>query len=186
MRSLALRRVRGQSTLLPGERVGELRTVLGGDAYAAPLGDRILVGASFDDGEALEPSRDVDFGNLQRLARTIGGDPRAWFDASRSGPVGFRWTAADRMPAIGAIADEAAALREAGALLRNERLPLPRTRGLFGAFAFGSRGLLWAALAAHLLPAMAEGEPLPLESDLLRAIDPGRSLRRMLRRRNPS
>lgn len=186
MRSLALRRARGQSTLLPGERVGELRTVLGGDAYAAPLGDRILVGASFDDGEALEPSRDVDFGNLRRLARTIGGDPRAWFDASRSGPVGFRWTAADRMPAIGAIADEAAALREAGALLRNERLPLPRTRGLFGAFAFGSRGLLWAALAAHLLPAMAEGEPLPLESDLLRAIDPGRSLRRMLRRRNPS
>ncbi len=184
MRSLALRRVRGQSTLLAGERLGALRTVLGGGAYAAPLGDRILVGASFDDGETLEPSRDVDLGNLRRLARTIGGDPLAWFDASRSGPVGFRWTAADRMPAIGAIADEAAAQREAEALLRNERLPLPRTSGLFGAFAFGARGLLWAALAARVLPAMAEGEPLPLESDLLRAIDPGRSLRRMLRRRS--
>ena len=186
MRSLALRRVRGQSTLLAGERVGALRAVLGGDAYAAPLGERILVGASFDDGDALEPSRDVDLGNLRRLARMIGGDPHAWLDGSRSGPVGFRWAAVDRMPAIGGIADEAAALRDADALLRNARLPLPRARGLFGAFAFGSRGLLWATLAAHLLPALAEGEPLPLESDLLRAIDPGRSVRRMLRRRAPA
>ncbi len=156
--------------------------MLGGGAYAAPLGDWILVGGNFDDGEALETSRDVDRDNLARLARMIGGDPLAWFDASRSGAVGLRFTTADRLPAIGAMVDEAAALRDAAALSRNDRLPLPCRHGLYGAFAFGSRGLLWATLAAQLLPALADGEPLPLESDLLRAIDPGRFVKRLLRR----
>jgi tRNA 5-methylaminomethyl-2-thiouridine biosynthesis bifunctional protein len=181
--SLALERVRGQSTLLARRQFGALRTMLGGGAYAAPLGDWILVGGNFDDGDALETSRDVDRDNLARLARMIGGDPLAWFDASRSGAVGLRFTTADRLPAIGAMVDEAAALRDAAALSRNDRLPLPRRHGLYGAFAFGSRGLLWATLAAQLLPALADGEPLPLESDLLRAIDPGRFVKRMLRRK---
>ncbi len=183
MGSFAVRRVRGQSTLVERERIGALRAVLGGDAYAAPLGDAILVGASFDDGASLEPSAEVDAGNLGRLARMIGGDPRDWLVGARSGPVGHRYASTDRMPAIGALPDEPTALREAAALLRNDRLPLPRAPGLYGAFAFGSRGLLWATLAAVLLPALAEGDPLPLESDLLRAVDPGRFVRRMLRRR---
>ncbi|MCO5107623.1 MAG: FAD-dependent 5-carboxymethylaminomethyl-2-thiouridine(34) oxidoreductase MnmC [Burkholderiaceae bacterium] len=181
--SMPLRRVRGQSTLVERGRIGALRVVLGGDAYAAPLGDAILIGASFDDGESLEPSADVDAGNVGRLARMIGGEPRHWLAGARSGPVGHRYASADRMPAIGALPDESAAVREAAALLRNDRLALPRAHGLYGAFAFGSRGLLWATLAAALLPALAEGDPLPLESDLLRAVDPGRFVRRMLRRR---
>ncbi|MCL4183831.1 MAG: FAD-dependent 5-carboxymethylaminomethyl-2-thiouridine(34) oxidoreductase MnmC [Burkholderiaceae bacterium] len=181
--SLPLGRTRGQSTLVPGERIGALRTIVSGDAFAAPLADgRILAGASFEHDTSLEPSREADRGNLTRLARTIGGDPLAWFDASTSAPVGLRCTARDRMPAIGVLPDEAAVRRDAQALLRNERLALPRLPGLFGAFAFGTRGLLWATLAARLLPALADGDPLPLETDLLRAIDPGRRVRRMLRR----
>jgi len=181
--SLALRRVRGQGTLVARERIGALRTVLGGDAYAAPLGEMILAGASYDDGESLEPSREVDAANLRRLARMIGGDAAAWLEGARSGPVGHRYASTDRMPVIGQLPDEAAALREAAALLRNDRLPVPRANGLFGAFAFGSRGLLWSALAAGLLPALVEGDPMPLEADLLRALDPARFVRRMLRRR---
>ncbi|RPH60403.1 MAG: FAD-dependent oxidoreductase, partial [Burkholderiales bacterium] len=181
--SFAMRRMRGQSTFVARSRIGALRAVLGGDAYAAPLGDRVLVGASFDDGESLDASREIDLANLARLARMIGGDPLDWFDGSSPASVGFRFAAIDRMPAIGALPDEPAALRDADTLLRNDRLPLPRARGLYGAFAFGSRGLLWATLAARVLPALADGDPLPLESDLLRAIDPGRFVKRMLRRR---
>jgi len=181
--SLAMRRIRGQGTLVARECIGALRTVLSGDAYAAPLGDRILAGASYDDGESLEPSREVDAANLRRLARMIGGDATSWLEGARSGPAGHRFASADRMPAIGQLPDEPAALREAAALLRNDRLPVPRTTGLYGAFAFGSRGLLWSALAAGLLPALVEGDPMPLEADLLRALDPARFVRRMLRRR---
>lgn len=182
--SFALRRVRGQSTLVARDRIGPLRCVLGGDAYAAPLGDEILVGASFDEGTDLEASLEVDRGNLARLARVIGGEPGDWLDGSRPASVGFRYAAPDRMPALGEMPDETAAQRDAETLLRNGRLPLPRATGLYGAFAFGSRGVLWAALGARLLPALAEGDPLPLESDLLRAIDPGRFVRRALRRRH--
>jgi len=181
--SLALRRVRGQATLIGRTQVGALRTVLSGTAYAAPLGDAILAGSSYDDGDSLAPSRQVDAANLHRLAHMIGGDANAWLAGARSGPVGHRFTSADRMPVIGALADETAALRAAAELLRNDRLPVPRAPGLYGAFAFGSRGLLWAALAAELLPALVEGDPLPLEADLLRALDPTRFVRRMLRRR---
>ena len=51
---------------------------------------------------------------------------------------------------------------------------LPRLEGLYGAFAYGSRGLLWAGLGAELLASMLEGEPLPVESRLADAVDPGR------------
>jgi tRNA 5-methylaminomethyl-2-thiouridine biosynthesis bifunctional protein len=82
---------------------------------------------------------------------------------------------------IGEMPDEASARIDAERLVRDARQPLPRTTGLYGAFAFGARGVLWACLAAQCLPALADGSPAPIESDLLRAIDPARYLRRRLR-----
>jgi len=41
---------------------------------------------------------------------------------------------------------------------------------------FGARGIVWSMLMADLLLSQLEGEPLPLESDLVDAIDPGRFL----------
>ena len=59
---------------------------------------------------------------------------------------------------------------------------LPRAGGLYGAFGYGSRGLLWAGLGAELLASLLEGEPLPVERRLADALDPGRFLLRALRR----
>ena len=59
---------------------------------------------------------------------------------------------------------------------------LPRIPGLYAAFAFASRGLAWTLLAAELLASELEGEPLPLEGDLVDAIDPGRFALQRLRR----
>ena len=47
-----------------------------------------------------------------------------------------------------------------------------------GAFAYGSRGLLWAALAAELIACELEGEPLPVEGKLADALSPARFARR--------
>ena len=41
---------------------------------------------------------------------------------------------------------------------------------------FGARGIVWSALMADLLVSQLEGEPLPLENDLVDALDPGRFL----------
>ena len=65
-----------------------------------------------------------------------------------------------------------------------DRLPLVGRMGenLYGAFAYGSRGLVWAALAAELLASELEGEPLPLEGKLADALSPLRFAQRALRR----
>lgn len=183
LRSFPVRAMRGQSTWLARECVGPLRTSLGGEAWAVPAGERILVGASFENDARLILSREADLGNLGRLARMIGGDAQRWLAHARFASLGLRVATTDRLPAIGQLPDEAGVAAGAEALARNERLALPRAGGLYGACAFGSRGLLWASLAGALLPAMAEGEPLPLEGDLLRAVDPARFVRRRLRQR---
>ena len=179
------RRVRGQTSLLRHPAVSGLRTVLGGDAYAAPLpggAPDILVGSSFAETDSLAPDPRDDLGNMRRLGRMLGLDPQAIAPMARPAAVGFRYALPDRLPAIGQLPDEAAAISRAAELARNDRLPIPVAPGLYGAFAFGSRGLLWSALAAQVLPALVCGEPAPIERDLLDAIAPGRALRRRLRR----
>jgi tRNA 5-methylaminomethyl-2-thiouridine biosynthesis bifunctional protein len=47
---------------------------------------------------------------------------------------------------------------------------------------FGARGIVWSALMADLLVSRLEGEPLPLETDLVDACDPGRFLLKAARR----
>jgi tRNA 5-methylaminomethyl-2-thiouridine biosynthesis bifunctional protein len=181
--ALTLRRVRGQTTWLDDPALARLRVVLGGEAYAAPSGDgRVLLGASFDEGDSPQPDPRDDLGNLRRLGRMLDRDPATMLAGARSAQAGFRWILPDRMPAIGPLADERAAAAIAGELVRNDRLPIPVADGLYGAFAFGSRGLLWAALAAELLPAIVCGEPAPIECDLIAAIAPSRFLRRRFRR----
>jgi len=184
MASLAIRRVRGQTTCLRDPLLAGLRTVLGGDAYAAPTGvdGRVLVGASFDEGDSLRPDPRDDLGNLRRLGRMLDRDPQTMLPGAIPAAVGFRFTLPDRLPAIGPLPDEAAARAEAHALVRNDKLAIPLLPGLYGAFAFGSRGLLWAALAAELLPAFVCGEPSPIERELVSAVAPSRLLRRRLRR----
>ena len=67
----------------------------------------------------------------------------------------------------------------------NSRLhSLPRLPGLWCAQGFGARGITWSALMADLLVSRIEGDPLPLERDLVDALDPGRFLIRGARRAN--
>lgn len=185
--AIALRRVRGQTTLLARDALPGLRAVLGGDAYACPLpGGGALVGSSFDDGDTLAPDPQADLSNLRRLSRMLApedAEPERLFAASRPGACGFRFVARDRLPLVGQLPDEAAIRSRAAEFARNDRLPLPMLSGLYGAFAFGSRGLLWSGLAAEILAAEIDGGAAPVETDLLAALAPARFLRQQLRRR---
>jgi tRNA 5-methylaminomethyl-2-thiouridine biosynthesis bifunctional protein len=58
---------------------------------------------------------------------------------------------------------------------------VPRHPGLYGLLGYASRGLIWAPLAAELLAAQLEGEPLPLEMTLVDALDPARFVLRARR-----
>jgi len=157
---IRLRRVRGQLTYLPP--LHKLKTVLLRGGMVLPAIDGVSVtGASFDlDDEDRSMRADSHAGNLERLERLVPGAARGLDPQELDGRVAFRTVAHDRLPLIGAL----------------------DAPGLYGAFAYGSRGLLWAGLGAELLASSMDGEPLPLEGALADAVAPGRFAARAKRR----
>jgi len=157
---IRLRRVRGQLTYLPP--LQKLKTVLlRGGMVLPPIDGISVTGASFDlDDEDRAMRADSHAGNLERLERLVPGAARGLDPKKLDGRVAFRTVARDRLPLIGAL----------------------DAPGLYGAFAYGSRGLLWAGLGAELLASQMEGEPLPLEGALADAVAPGRFAARAKRR----
>ncbi len=164
---VALRSVRGQVTYLPASRLPQIHTVLlRGGLVVPPVDGVAMTGASYDiDDTDPAPRPDSHAGNLERLARILPGAEAGFDPGSLEGRVGFRSVAPDRLPLVG---------------------PLPGAEGLHGAFAYGSRGILWCSLMAELLASRLEGEPLPIEVRLADAVDPGRFTLRAARRSSRS
>jgi tRNA 5-methylaminomethyl-2-thiouridine biosynthesis bifunctional protein len=145
---LRLRRVRGQLTYVPADEFEAPRVVVvrGGMALP-PLDGACVVGASFDIDDAdPAPRAESHAGNLERLARIV---PFATELKDLQGRVAFRSVTPDRLPVVGPIGENVS-----------------------GAFAYGSRGLVWAALAAELIASQLDGDPLPLEGKLVDALSP--------------
>ncbi|SPB14235.1 FAD-dependent cmnm(5)s(2)U34 oxidoreductase [Caballeronia novacaledonica] len=176
------RSVRGQLTVLESSALDALRAPVVGEGYAVPLGaDGALIGATYD---IDDPGRDIrEAGHRENIGRVAGMLPELAHSPMhiRAGRVAFRCVTSDRMPMIGQFADESAARRDARQLAGAWPLDLPRMSGLYGAFAFGSRGLVWATLAAELIASQIEGEPWVIERELADAIDPARFLLKALR-----
>jgi tRNA 5-methylaminomethyl-2-thiouridine biosynthesis bifunctional protein len=149
-----LRRVRGQVTYLAEDALEPPHVVvLRGGMILPPVDGTCVAGASFDiDDDDPRPRASSDEGNLERIARILPGFAYAGRLESR---VAFRSVARDRLPLAGRI-DE----------------------WTWGLLALGSRGLLWAPLAAELVASQLEGEPLPVEGRLADALDPLRFAKR--------
>lgn len=171
---LPLSPVRGQVTHLAAGSLPALPLVVCREAYLTPASNGIVcVGATYDaDGDrALRIDSQQE--NLKKIASILG---QGVLQAPLAGRTGFRCVAPDRLPLVGALPDPAIA----GAF---ERLrDVPRWPGLYGLLGYASRGLIWAPLAAELLAAQLNGEPLPVESGLAAALDPARFLLRERRR----
>lgn len=177
-----LRRVRGQITFVPEARIVAPHVVVLRGGFVLPaIHGTSVAGATYDfDDDDPAPRASSHEGNLERLARILPGAAADLDPSSLEGLVGFRAVAPDRLPLIGALADE-----NAPAPKNPQLATLPRQEGLYGAFAYGSRGLLWAGLGAELIASLVEGDPLPLEGPLADALDPARFVLRALRRGMP-
>jgi tRNA 5-methylaminomethyl-2-thiouridine biosynthesis bifunctional protein len=150
-----LRRVRGQLTHVPAIE-GLKHVVLRGGMALPGVGGVSVVGSSYDvDDEDAALRADSHAGNLERLEQMLPGDSAGLDPGKLDGRVAFRAVVPDRLPLVGPLAGGTDA-------------------GLFGAFAYGSRGLLWASLAGEIIASMLEGEPLPVERKLAAAVDPER------------
>jgi len=91
--------------------------------------------------------------NLYRLDMALPGFGKGLDAAGLDGRVSFRPMSPDRLPIVG---------------------PLPGSAGLWINDGFGARGLVFAAICAELLASRMSGDPLPLERDLVQAVDPAR------------
>ncbi len=173
--ALPLTAVRGQVTHLAQGLAPELPFVLCREAYLTPASAGLhSLGASYDDDADPRLRAQSQHDNLARI-RALLGDPMLGTGAPLQGRVGFRSVAPDRLPLVGA-------LPEPDAAERIERLrDVPRLDGLYGLLGYASRGLIWAPLAAELLAAQLDGEPLPLETALVEALDPARFVLRAQR-----
>jgi len=169
---------RGQVSHLPAAAGMPIDTVLFQVGYAIPEIDGTqLIGASlsYEDDDPAERQAD-HHDNLARLRLALPDFARGIDPATLHGRVGFRPMSPDRMPIVGAVPDTMA-------VTPNTRLHnLPRQPGLCCVQGFGARGIVWSALMADLLLSQLEGEPLPLERDLVDALDPGRFLIKTARR----
>jgi len=176
--SVRIRRVRGQISFLPEERFLSPHVVVlrGGFVLPAIHGESIA-GASYDfDDEDPSPRTSSHAGNLERLDRIVPGAASGIDPSALEGIVGFRAVSPDRLPLIGPIADE-----DSDAPKNPQLTTLVRRPGLYGAFAYGSRGLLWSGLGGELVASLIDGDPLPVEGRLAEALDPARFFLRRLR-----
>jgi tRNA 5-methylaminomethyl-2-thiouridine biosynthesis bifunctional protein len=185
--------VAGQSSRISVPRM-RLNTVVSAGRYVVPLPDGDwLVGATYREpadlgsvGKDHTAVRDADnranINALQQLFVSNAPFLRLGSHAI-TGHAGYRFMLPDRLPMIGPAPDLLAIMAQRDALARNDRLPLPVLPGVYVATGFGSRGLLWSALAASVITDLMNQRVPALESDLLAAISPDRFLRRSLRRK---
>ncbi|MCE9569229.1 MAG: bifunctional tRNA (5-methylaminomethyl-2-thiouridine)(34)-methyltransferase MnmD/FAD-dependent 5-carboxymethylaminomethyl-2-thiouridine(34) oxidoreductase MnmC [Rhodocyclales bacterium] len=182
-RALPLTPIRGQISCLSQEMAERIdppfHHVLCRSGYVTPPQAGIVcVGASFDSGDTDLGTRPADHAsNMRRLDELLPGAAQNIDAAGLGGRVGLRCTTPDRLPLVGGLPDTAAGHGSSTVLDT-----LPRMTGLHALLGLSARGMVWAPLAAELLASQLDGDPLPVERELARAVDPGRFHLRALRR----
>ncbi len=153
-RLAAMHALGGEITLLPDHAVaGGPRCIVSGDGYILPaLEGYCVVGSSYIHGaQRMAASAAGTKSNLDRASGLLGSFPlyeslNSPQDMDLSGWAGWRAVLPGRLPAIG---------------------PFASTKGLWVASGLASRGLTWSSLAGDLIAAALNGEPLPLERDIM-------------------
>ena len=162
---------RGQVTHLPAAADSPPKVIVCGQGYVSPEVDGLrCAGATFAVGDpdpALRAGDQQD--NLDKLEQMLPGYPYPALE-ELSGRVGFRPISPDRLPMVGALPTADAATPDTP-LSR-----IPRQPDLYAIGGFGARGLVWSSLVAELLASQLDADPLPLERELVEAIDPARFL----------
>jgi tRNA 5-methylaminomethyl-2-thiouridine biosynthesis bifunctional protein len=180
-RALPVRAARGQVTHLPAASGSAPDIVVCRLGYVSPSVDGIRsAGATFAMNDEEPALRDGDHReNLAKLDFILPGYAAGLAPGDIGGRVGFRPASPDRLPMIGAVP---AGTPDSPPSRETPLAAIPRLPGLYAVSGFGARGLVWASLAGELLASELDGDPLPLERDLVDALDPGRFLLKPVRR----
>jgi len=189
--------VGGQVSHIPtNEALSPLKQVLCYDGYMTPVNpanQHHCIGASYRRGERNTDYReDEQQQNRQRLIDCLPNiDWPAQVDVSgQQARCGVRCATRDHLPMIGSAPDYHQLLADyqnlPQALLKQQDIALAASySNLYLMGALGSRGLSSAPLSAEVLAAQISGEPIPLDSETLAAINPNRMWVRKLLKGRP-
>ena len=195
---LPMRAQPGQGFIVPAAAVpalASLRHGVVGECYALPLPSAaidslglpagtpwLFLGATYEEGATVSMPAALAWAHIVRgLQPLVGSLPNEPPAAARRFS-GVRAVARDRLPCVGAWPDWAALAQGHPALRQRPPTEWPVQSGLYLSIAMGSRGLILEALAAECIATHLEGEPAPIERDLLAALAPGRFALRPSRR----
>ncbi len=189
--------VSGQVSHIPTTpRLQKLKQVLCYDGYMTPENpnnQHHCIGASYHRADKCTDYRaDDQQQNRQRLIDCLPTVewPKEVDVSAGEARNGVRCATRDHLPMVGAVADYEAMLDEYKKLdiAVKRRQPVadaPCHRNLFLLGALGSRGLSSAPLAAEVMAAQIAGEPMPLDSETLAALNPNRMWIRKLIKGKP-
>ena len=179
--------VKGQLVYLENSQLlDSQKTVLCFDGYLLPREQSSILGATYVHGaETLDIDPADERKLINKLCSTV-----SEIDSDNLKVCGsraaFRTMSPDRMPIVGMLPDcssfEKSYLDENSGKLGMQYPAAGRYPGLFVSLGHGSRGLVSCLLSAEIIAAIAEDEPLGVEQDLFRAVDPARFLVRALKR----
>jgi len=184
--------IRGQvSYLRASASSAAIARVICGQSYISPaLNGLHSVGASYSKKVSdLALSEKEHQQNIEGIAPHLPQGAIA-AEAITGGRVSVRATTGDRMPIVGPVPDFAELEARYSALGQRERKHpdshMPYVDGLYVSVGHGSHGLSNAPLCGEYLASIIANELLPIQSEVLECIHPGRFFLRELRRRDYS
>jgi len=179
---LSLEPVRGQVTFVNvTTNSQQLKTVICANGYISPpIGGKHCLGATFSPGETSTDIRTKDHqANFSMLRRITPELHQSLKMQPLTGRAALRCATPDYLPMVGQLLDSMAL---AAKPLRHNADPasLPWLEGLYVNTGHGSKGLITAPLCAEILACVICGEPAPVDTKLLAALNPNRFLLRKL------
>lgn len=173
--------------------LSRLKTVLCHKGYMTPAHDEYLaMGSTYIKNDTATDYRESDAQANLAMHTTAMADAR-WIDditlnkGDKPGRAAIRCSLPDHLPTVGALPLVSRQKEELADLYKakpDDYYPIPSvTPNTFVLTGLGSRGLTTAPLAAELLVSQLCNEPLPLNNQLLNALNPNRFLVKDLIRR---
>lgn len=182
---LPLEPVRGQISIIPASSASLcLQAVICTEGYISPARDgHHCLGATFSPDHRTLELRPADHMHNLATLRQLSPALYQMLDdnihaTDMQGRAALRCTSPDYLPLAGQLMDKDLLVErfDMGSRLGAEHLPW--RAGLYINAGHGSKGLLTAPLCAEIIAAQLCGEPAPVDSGLLKALDPNRFLLR--------
>ncbi len=181
---LPVQAIRGQiSWIEEPEFSKKLKTVICDSGYLIPAGDKLVLGASFDRDDTNTQLRMSDHeANLARVNAGLDDAEQFSVDNNQTwcGRASLRAMSSDRMPLVGAVPDVEFYQQHYHDLARgraHDQYPAAKYQpDLYINSCHGSRGFTSSFLSAEILLSLINQTPIPVSTEVLQRLHPGRFL----------